>query len=368
MTDPNPNTSAQVDMPLPDITLSPWLYWTLVTFTLVMYVIALTAGMIFWQTRLWEVGPLTFDAGPGLIVLVLVHAALSLIGKSVAIDGFGVLDFYGRALKKAGGGPHFVPWLLVSQIFRGDEGDPLPQGKTAYALRIPTRDPDEGEDRPLDTQMTLDVEWYATGVVQDPLQFLIRARNLERGKELIMDMGDSALSEEFSTRTPAGVIRNTVQINEGLDDRIRRKAIGLGVLITQAHIKRINYGHTLSKDMSDRAGAPFRAQSVEIDAKAQRTKLEELGAGAASAAAALEFKTLEARGNGQAHIIDKLKVSGSEVLATEFGREALKNADTVVLGAQNGLQDLLGAVVGTKSVLDRMPGKDTTPKQEEQTP
>lgn len=380
-------------IPLPDVEFSRGLYWTIVISTIICYVVALSLSPLIWGVMLLQLGPLEFQAGPGVLILVGTHLLLSIINQNVGLDEFGVIEFYGRIVRKAKPGPYFLPWGLLrlnkikgaQQIFQleapgpsdlifwGDEQTPLPTEPPGMvrALRIPTRDPDPGEVRGLDSQMTLGTEWYAIGVITEPIVFLVRAGTIEKAKEILRPMGDSSLSEDYSERTPAGVIRSIAQINAKLDDRVRKKAEGMGLTITQVHLKVVNLGHRVSTQMAKRAAASFEADTTVITAKGERKKREEEGMGTAhadrsrgKAAADNEENLLTGRAKGMAEIAKIATQPGGELaVASETTRAAFKDTDVVFAGAQGGITDIMGVAAAASKAFQT--GKKTGEKDKE---
>lgn len=383
---------SQVDVPLPEIKLAPRLYYFLVALALAIYAILISLSVLFWSTSIWSWEWIKFDVGPGLILLVVAHLIASFAGKSVPLDGFGVLLFYGKALMPANSGPHFVPFLLVqlrildnaqqiiqvqapadpNDVFWGDEDEALPPGMSR-PIFFNTRSQNPGDKKNLDVQMTVGVMYYIISVITDPIVFLIRVGSVENARILLRDFGDSALNEDFATRTVNDAIEKVEEINSYMDDRVRKSCGGTGLTVTKAHVTKVNLSHKLAIAMRDRAAAPFAAETVVIqarsladskiiDAQAEAASITlkakadagaELKDGAAKAAA--ELLMLQARGAGLQDIKNRTGASGEAVLTSETAREVLPHAKATFVGLEGGIKDMLGMVSAGASVLKLNP-------------
>ncbi len=349
-------------------------YHWLVASTLFAYAIVWLIGLFVFEfggARTTIIG-LDFDFGLCLMAAVLVHAVLSL--KMVGADELGGIYFYGMVLAPAGRGLHFVPFGLVQlvtasrqifeigfpaddpdQVFHGDDKDPLPEGKVR-PIRVVTRAPKTEEAGLLDVQMTLDIHFFVQLAIIDVFEWIANIGTKESASKQLRAIGEPIISEEVATKVVGGVIKDLAAINEKLASDVREVTKHWGVEIISTRIPAPDISHPLSAALAAIPVASATAQATVLAAEATKTKLTREGEGAAGA----ELAVLKARAQGQKQMKDDLGVDGDAVLAAETARNFLPKdgkGNTVVVGAQGGIADILGAVKAAQGVLQTGGGK-----------
>lgn len=366
------DTAGAPDPKLEEVKVHKNLYWMLFFGAFGVYALLLLVAWSTWDVMLIPGIP-GFNVGFPLLAIVLVHFFSS--WGAVDTDEWAAFYFYGRALRILPPGPYFMPKGLMQikkeskklrqfqapgepeQVFHGDNKLPLPPGMVR-PIRITTRAGRENETGHLDVQMTAEWSFYVQFQIKDFFQFITSVGDFDHAAKLIRDTGEAVLNDFASKHTMNGMIENLTEISEQLDNRIRALTNRWGMEIFEARILSPDVSHTLATELRNLPAERLRAEQTRTRAGAERERLEQEGAGAATARKA--FLAAEADGreaflvaeaNGLEAKKVKLNISGEDVLVAEVASDAFKNADSVMVGAGDGVRDLLGAIKVGKSVL-----------------
>ncbi len=328
----------------------------------------------FFGLQTWDVAReifgLKFNLGYWFFVAILGYIVASFWGNELTTSELGVLYLFGKPIWVCqGAGLKFVPWGILSlyrppadmqeihapgkkdEIFWGDDEDEVPAGKTR-AIRMTTRAPKEGEDKPLDAQMTLGLGYFVLWTIKDPVNFRAHIRSVEEADSQLRLVANMALSELIGTLSASEAIAKQKEINEELDNRIRQetKDKRWGVEINQTGLTEINYSHKLASALRDRVQASVEKETKITTAEGTARETELLGEADGKAARARASGEILGRVDGMKAMMEGLEVDGASVLAAESTRGILKDVDTMLLGGQEGVKDILG-VVGASSRL-----------------
>ncbi len=377
-----PKNSPRLDPDDPDlepIEVDTILYGIIMVGLVLTYATLAILGFLTWNLVLLDLG-LEFKLGYWFFVLIAIHVFLSLWNREVPTDKLGALYFFGnpiRIVKKKG--LVFVPWGLVNldllpadlqeilapgkrdQIYWGDDDTEVPDGMVR-AIRMTTKAPEDAEKDPLDAQLTVGLGYFVLWTIKDPVTFRAHIRTIEEADSQLRLMSTTALSEIIATMTASQAIENQSVINNTLDNAVRDKTKSWGVEINNTGLTQINLSHALATAMRDRAKARFEAQTQVINAEAQAKENVLLGESEGIADRARAAGEILGRVDGMKAMAEELKVDGASVLAAEATRGIFKDADTVVVGAGDGLRDVLGAVSAGKTMFknkDKKEGDDT---------
>ncbi len=341
----------------------------------VLLVVALFTWKVTWL-HLGETDWLSFDVGPGLVLLIAIHAFFSVFKQNVGKDDFAIREVYGRVTAtKLSTGPKFNSFGL-HQMEKIDEATRIRQlqapgppeivqwtdehvaiapGKVA-PIYMMTGAPKGKSKSNLDKQMQLGISYYITWIIDDPLVFLLRMKTPERCNDLLREWGDEGLNEEFQDRTVGVVLDERTEINTELDDVLRTKTRGTGVQILQVGVTAYNLSHALAISMRDRISVDYDAETRIVKAKTK--KREDTLDGEARAAARQAMGTadakseealLNARAAGQGKMMETLSVPGEVVIATEAARVIVPKG-APIFGATAGMMDALGPATVLKQV------------------
>ncbi len=357
------------------VEVHPGLYKALIYATLGAYGVLLLVAI-----ATWNITPIPhLNIGFPIIAIVVAHFCSS--WGAVQTDEWAALYFYGRALRQLKSGPYFMPRGLMQivkvpkglkqaqapgepeEIFHGDDKEPLPimpNGKQMVRpIRVTTRAPKEGETGHLDVQMTYEWSFYYQYQVLDLFQFIATVGSFEEASRLIRDTGEATLNEFASDMTVNGMIVNLKQINQALDNRIRELVNAWSMQVYEVKALAPNLSHGLATALRNLPIARLEAEQAETAGKGARRRMEEEGAGAAAARAAMlqaeatgREQFLKAEANGLKAKKDALDISGEDILVGEVASDALKHADSLMVGAGDGVRDLLGMVKAGASVLN----------------
>lgn len=342
----------------------PWLYWMLWSSGVMFIVVTLLIAYAKWDFMLFEGSGIDFGAGPTLVLIAGLYLALSL-GIAGPDDLAGAFC-YGKALKRLVSGPHFVPLFLMQlkkesklvqefqcpdepdNVFKGDDKDPLPEGMVR-PIRIVTGPPDPKEPSKgiLDTQMTLVVSFTFQYAITDIFSFKANYGTIERLQMQLRDTGEATIGEDATKVTANGFITSVPEMNIKLRDEVDVRFGNSGVNIISARLLPPDITHSVSGALADIPIARARAQRTEIRAGAFETLLVKRGTGRASA----ELSMLKAKSEGRKLMKDQLGVDGDAILASEAVRDLSSKTDTLVVGAQSGMRDVMSLVKGAQSAL-----------------
>lgn len=357
------------------------LYETLQTggafIVLALAILAVVYAYMFGNSLLFRFAGLDFAGAPSAIAPALLYLAASL--KMVRADEHGGAYCYDKALKRLSAGLHFIPFGF-SQIksvsrkvqefqcpdepektFKGDDRKELPPGMVR-PIRIVTRAPKESEKGMLDEQMTLVVSFVFQYVVKDIFDYVANFGDTKLIEKQLRDIGESVIAEEATRRTPAGFIRDLPALNEKISGEVQDRFENSGVEIISARLIAPDVSHKVSSALADipiaRAGAKKKvidaqgeAKAIEINAEAQKNQKRKVREGEAAG----ELAWLEAQAQGREKMMKSLDVSGEVVVAAEAIRELSPKTDTLVVGAEGGLRDIMAMVKGAAGALKSNP-------------
>lgn len=267
--------------------------------------------------------------------------------RSIPIATQAAVDFYGIPLANLGSGPKFLPPGIVTlhpftqevlqkqepgepeNVFKGDDSEALPEGKVR-PIRILTGAPVAGASGILAIQMAIEVTFFYRYRILDPLTFLVNVNGQEQFEKQIRDTAERLLTEKVS-QTPGveALISSIATIREDLEKLIKNKVKGWGVEIIEVGIPAPDISKILAKALLKVGEDRAAAGGVRALADAARYKLEQEGAGKASAERAL----IEA-------VNASLAKADPATIAAIVGEKVLGDK-AVVLGAQ-GLADAFG--------------------------
>lgn len=306
-------------------------------------VISVTAGDAF--------GSWTW--GGAVIATIVVHIVASV--RSVAENQIGGILFYGAPVMELKPGLVFVPLGIFQfvvlpsapfqvqfpedpeKVFKGSDAEYFEKGEDARKLlrlpiRITTGSPRENtkdERSILDTQMTLEVTFFVRFRVENFWVFLIRVGSFAEATRQLRDSGESALTEQISSRTPHLVIEElATMINGALLAKINTITEDWAIEVVEAAM--------LSPDLTKELSAQLRQTAVAKAVTAQRiiaagaTEVEIARTGAGDASAKLAMLKALAEG------ANALGITPEELIALQKAEALSQGNATVFLDGANG--------------------------------
>lgn len=339
-------------------------------FTLLMFLGPALLG--YWDTsftldhRIYHLGPVCVEIG-------LTYLWLS--WKVVAPDSVGAAYFYGTALSRLASGPRFLPYGLIQlrtfsknmkefqcpgepeKVYKGDDKDTLPDGMVR-PIRVTTAtqkkgdDPKSGSGGPLDTQMSMIVNFVFQYVVDNILDFIANfSGDFAEVEKQLRDIGEQRVGEIAAKNTPETFIEKLEEINGELGELVSERFERSGIKIISVRLISPDPSHGVSEALAKvpKARAEAQARIIEADA----TKVEKTKAGEGEAAARLAM--LEAEAKGLKKMIQDLGVKGEAVLAAQTAGKLAENAGTIVVGTQSGMRDLMGTVKAAQATFTQQP-------------
>lgn len=364
------------DPQLETIAVDEGMYPIVMGVGMLLYGIFALLGIMTWGVIMFTFGDLKFNLGFWFFIAIALHIFLSLWDREVSTDEHAFLYFFGspiRRIKKAG--LVFTLWGAVSldrlpadqreihmpttrsKIFWGDDDQPVPAGMER-AIRVTTKAPSNLEKSPLDAQLSVGLAFFVFWTVTDPLQFRAHCRTIGEGDSMLRALAMRSLNEIIATLTASTAIKKQAHINQILDDRIRAAVKGWGVGIKQTGITDINLSHKLATAMRDRASATFEGETtvIQATAKAEATRLQGVADGDADRSRAAG--EILGRVDGMEAMVNRLKVTGDTAVAEGATRGVLKDADTIIIGAEGGMRDILGSVRAAASTFKGVKPKE----------
>ena len=342
------------------IAVKPWKYWSLIVLLSIAAFILLLSDV--WFPHLLggiQLGPIYFsDSWPLSLLLVgYVYDAWHTVREK---QYGGIFVFHQPAIT-VGPGPklsfrgfmeiHRVPRDVQTfqfpaapdKISHVHDDQPLEPG-LVRPIRILTGPPDPTKDLndPLNSQRTLEIQWYARWNVAR-LQFFdfwdrLPGSSWEEKKALLFEQmrtaGDVVLAGDLNDMPPFQITSKLEALNKKLKKKLQDRFDGSGIVIVEAGLQSPDLGLTVSQALSQLAASKAEAARTVIRAKARRTELTEEGFGTAAAREAL----LAAEGKGLAQAADAMKVESREYLAAHIAEEAIGEG-TVFLGIP-GINDV----------------------------
>jgi regulator of protease activity HflC (stomatin/prohibitin superfamily) len=337
------------------------LYMILQGVGVIFLITLLILAVVYRNTRFFDFG-LTFDGGPTFTFLTLAYVALSFY--EVPAGELGGAYFYGQALRRLRSGPTYAPFGLMQvkkaphtvqefqcpgepeTVFKGDDREPLPPGMVR-PIRAVTRAPNGNENKILDAQMTLDLNFVVQYVIDDILDFVANFGTQAQIERQLRDVGEATLAERVTKETPRSFIEALPDVNTSLITATQGRFEHSGVKILSIRLISPDVSHGVSSALANIPVARAEAEQAAARAEGEKTKRIKEGEGAASAAKSM----LEAQASGRKAMMETLKVDGKTVLASEAAL-SLSQKTVVVVGAEGGMRDMMGLVKGAQAALN----------------
>ena len=323
--------------------------------SILIIIIGFIPGFIFKN-------PWWFGSGAYAVILWVLASI-----RIVQLDELGFVSFFGSPIKELTGGPVFVPRFLCmlekvtaniinvefpdepENVFKGPDdqfdhasGQKRPIRITAGVGAAPKDADTVGViiHKPLETQMTAEVQIFVRWRVKSPASFIRNIGTIAEANKQLRDTCERVLIELAGKRTMGKIVKDTAKINkalfEGLVEIMARG--GWGAELEDVGMKEPDLTHELNQKLADVAES--RAEAAAKANRAVGKKAELVLTGEGEAQAALDL--LKARADGMQAIMKKTEVSGEAALVADIGPNLLKDGDTVVLGG-DGLGQLTGA-------------------------
>lgn len=345
-----------------DVPEHPKLFQRLQHIGAIIIIAICLVGIATWKISLLDKFGIAFDSGPTAFLIALICLAASL--REVGADDMAGAFCYGKALIRLPPGLHFLPFGLMQlrvasrtvqnfqcpgepeQVQKGEDKIPLEAGKVR-PIRAVTRAPNSNETGILDTQMTLELNFVVQYAIIDIFDFVANYASISNIEKQLRDIGESTLAEEVTKRTPAGFIKEFPQINGLLVENVRGRFLNSGVNIISVRLVSPDITHEVSKELANIPIARAKAQQAEITSVGEKTRLTNVGQGAANA----KLSMLSAQAKGEKEIMDALDVDGDMVIAAEAVSGLSDKTDVLILG-QGGMRDAMSLVKGAQSALN----------------
>ncbi len=375
----NPSSATPQQSEPNEVEESGYLYGTLIAIG-IAFAFALGAFSAFdWNGLLFKFGEVEFNMGPGVLLIDLAFVTASLVNGYVGAKSIAGAYFAGKALKNLDSGLHFATIGLMNlnrqpkgiqerqepddnpdNVFHGEDLAELPKGMTR-PIRIVTGAPKaaakpvtkwRGDEDTLETRMTIDTsfatQWQITGVID----FVANYGSEKQFLQQLRDVGEATLSEEFAMRSVSEVVSQQQAINTILYGRVQQRFPHSGIKIISVRLISPNLGHRVSSALADIAEARSKATAAITTAEAARVTAIKAGEGEGGK----DKARFTGRAAGLKAIKDKLGVGGDAILAAETSRdiaEKLPKEGTFVLGASNGIADIVGVSKVVQAALNK---------------
>lgn len=318
---------------------------------------ALNAGILIWITGLlhFVAGYRTIEAEETAAVFILGISTIQVRGAPlVTPPGLFRVIIYSRRVVQLE-----VP-TEPEKVYRGDETK-VPDGFKP-PIRIPFANPPRHDTTgidptdPLHRRTTNEVSFFVRMIVEDVIDFHVRIGSMEEAKRQIEDMGVSLLSDTLTQLTPAMALSRLGSLSDELDNHIREKTTGWGVIVVTARIKLIELSHNLNSAIQDIAEGGAKAQATALIAEGERKRLASEGQGRADAIKS----EIDARTKGMQEMAASLKIDPTDILGAETARAmAASPSDKIIVGL-DGFKDLLGAAASMGSTFKKSENPDPT--------
>jgi hypothetical protein len=361
----------QEERPVEDVPNDQALYQTLRLWAWVAYAISAALALI-----VWGILSFFFDQPHALLGFwsmapTLLHFSLSI--KRSHAEEITWFYSYDVALVRARAGLRFVPFGLMNleaeprdiqkinvpahedKIFWQDEKVPLPPGLTRPIFMSTTaiiRDP-KGNPKS-QAQQSVGVGWFILWGINNVPNFRSNSHSRREVDGQLRMVSHAVIGEDIAANDLDTLLANLAQINLHLDDHLRTRTKNWGIEIYEVGLFKINPSHEFATAQRDAAMAPFLAQAKVTAAKATARERILLGDADGRAEQARIRGPLIGRAEGLKRILTDLGVEGAEVLASDTARGIAENTELMMVGAGDGLRDILGAVrVGQASLRPR---------------
>lgn len=328
---------------------------------IIIIAVIATISVMTWGTSVFHD---LFDVGQLFFVLLVSYLVMSFA--SVKADEVAATFCYGKALKEAKPGLHFVAFGLM-QIKRGPRpvqqfqcpGEPEKIQKTGdeielkegmvRPIRVVTGGPNPNStDKVLNTRMTISLSFFVQWAITDILEYVSNYGSPAQIEKQVRDIGEAILSEIAVQHSPASFIDDLLNINKTLARTVMKRFENSGVRIISTRLISPDVSHDVSKALADVPKVRAEAEQAKIRAEGEKAKLTKEGEGKAAA----ELAMLNARAKGQKAVMEALGISGETVVASESVRGLSDKTDVLVVGAEGGMRDVMGLVKGAQSALN----------------
>ncbi len=348
------------------IAVSPYLYVVILALYGALHLVLFGSALAFSE----------FDKvltwGGAVLALQLLHIALSFT--NVNRNEIGGVLFYGRAIKEVDSGIIFIPLGLLQlvtlpaypiqvqfpgdpeKIFKGSDEEYFKlseEERKKFVLPIRAlsgESKDAGQPTSiLETQMTLEVNFYVRWTIEHFWVFLTRIGSIDEANRQLRDSGERVVVQAVSSRTPGTVVKELLQINTQLEEALEAITEDAGVRIDEAAMLApdltLGVNQAMRDTVKEKAKAEQRiisataaARETVLTAEAEEVRLTREGAGAAAAKEA-EFKAI-AKG------AEVIGLTGAQVADLEKSRAFASGNATVIVDGGKGASSLAG--IGTR--------------------
>lgn len=366
----------------PDV--QEWLF-RLITGLSIGTLLVLGAAIWLWLPDKATVGGIPINPQIFAYLFLIIYIIVSF--RSVDVDEVAGADFFGTPVKQFERGLKWVPfiWLhfrkefgtFVQCEFPGDadhiqwsdEKIALEEGKVRPIYALTGEDPDG--KLPSDKQMNIGLSALAKFQVVKVrfFDFVINVGPIDAAKRFSVlttmtgggNVSDYTLEVVRHLRdTTTGVLREIMGqlsyneitshlhlINTLYWRRVEETVISWGIKMVEVRITNTNPGHGFNEELQKRSNAINERDALIIVAEGEKKQLMERGRGNASAEAAL----LKARAEGYAKVAKVAKApEGQVAISADVAGKLASSGNTIVVGAADGLRDLIGMVATGKKV------------------
>jgi hypothetical protein len=357
------------------IIVSPYLY----PLILGVYVLLQISG-IFTALNFSDLSA-TFSWGGALVTAQLVHLAFSF--KNVRQDELAGILFFQKPVQEVGSGLKFLPLGLLQltkfqrspiqiqfpgdpeKVYKGTDEEyfklPLEEReKFVLPIRVLSGSPEAtspkiGEVSILETQMTIEIDFYIRWVIEHFWVFLTRIGSVGEANRQQRDSAARVASEAVALRTPARVNQERGQISESMRTKLEEITQDWGVSIVETALLPPDITRSVNQSIRDVAVEKAKARQKVIAAEAEQVNLTLLGDGNANAKRA----DLQAMADGA----KALGVDGQDVIDLEKTK-SFRSA-TVFIDGGSGTGNLFG--LGAKLATGANSALSTTPPKSDNT-
>lgn len=336
---------------------SPRLYgWGLVGLAIAWLLIGLIfIGQTFnamgqeWNTGIliWVFGLLHFAAGVRIIgpndfaaILVLGYPTIVVTGRLIVVPpGIFLLVLFTRQTTQ-----NELP-AEPDKIFRDEDKQAVPEGMKP-PIRITFANPDPKDIKaktvdpsdPLEQRTTNEVSIFVRWRIIEPWDFYVNIGNIDEATRQLEDTSVRFLQEKLTKMTPSQAFKSLHEINEELDNLIRKKTDSWGIQLIDASIKLIGLSRSLNTSIQAIAQSKAAKQSAIITAEGEEQKLTLEGQGRANAVQA----EIDARTKGMKKMAGDLDVDEELIVGAEMARAIGQSpSEKIIIGTQ-GFTELVG--------------------------
>lgn len=377
------------------------LYWAVVIVYIVGQLILLIMVVSFGLFKMTYGGTyFALNLGAAIVCVQTLHLMASFT--HVSVDELAGFALFGRPVYAPSTGLFLTPWPFISvtkmsrnyhdirfpgppdkiQRFSRErqeqrDGGDVPDPGHVRPILVLTGEPrlteEERTERqekphefnPLDAQLSIEIAYFIRWRLLQHYGGIFRVmRNVGRGgsleekiNDLMREQAERDIKAILTLVTPATAVRNWDLINQIFTLRLQLSLLRLGVQIDTngAGLDDINMSHTTNEAQAEVPREKFRKRRMIIKAEGEREKRDLEGQGDANA----ERHRLTATAAGYRRIKEMTGSTGDTVIASETAQKALGRANTIVVGAQGGVRDLIGAVAAGTTLFGGMKGGES---------